>query len=127
VYLAISITFLVTLAFGLGGKTVSSQHWHGFQTVVAIVLAVTSIAAATWYALVGYAFQAWTETRTRSILTKARNTGKLPSWLKNVIESPTELEPWRVYEMIVYKACNLVFFATVLAAALTLGGIGLWW
>jgi hypothetical protein len=114
-YLAISVTFLVTLAFSHAGSTTGSRGWGWFAITVAAVLAISSVAVAVWYAPLGYSFQRITEWKMRRGL--ANNGGG----------SSPKRSTRLIYEEAVHSYCDWIVRVVGLAMVATAAAILLTW
>jgi len=149
VYLSISVAFLVVVSFHLAHKNVESSHWDWFSTVVGILLATSSVALFTLYALLGYSFRYVTTVLTRRklrMLGTERYLKKIDArlaktkagleWMRRppdeidrqLTRARTEaLSSWRCYEKVVHKYCGVIVVAVAIASLFTAISTVWWW
>jgi len=115
VYLAISVAFLVTLAFSRAQISAGTSHWGWFLTAVAWLLAISSAAVFAWYAPLGYSFQRFTDWLVR------RGTDR-----DTKSDGSSQASWWR-YEEAVNRYCRGIVRLVWTTVALAAVGIALTW
>ena len=128
VYLAISVLFLVTIAFSRAHGTLGSQHWGWFSTGAAWLFAATSVFVCVWHLPLGYNYQLTTEKWAKTRFGhkgKNRTRLKIGRW---GFYSTEETGPtWEIYDNVIRKYCDWVFGSAVVIAICALAAIILTW
>jgi hypothetical protein len=134
IYLAISLTFLVTTSFRLAEG--NGDHWNWLGTGAAWCLLVSSAAVGTWYALLGYSFR-WITTLWAKHALKIANENRTRLDLElDQIQAPSKVRAkmlamlppsWKIYEDVVYRYCKTIFGLVVSASLATILGMILLW
>ncbi len=110
-YVALSVLFLVTIAFNRSELAAGSEKWGWFTLIVAWLFATGSAALFAWYAPLGYSFQRITERRTHHVLEKGENS----------------YAAWETYEWVIQRYCRRIMrFVTIMAIATTVAAALTW-
>ncbi len=115
VYLALSVFFLITIAFNKAHLSSGSSGWGWFTFIIVALFALASAGIFALYAPLGYSFQRITERRTRR---RAPNA---------VDDKGDTIPPWKTYEGIIHAYCAGVMKFISAAVVVTACAIGLTW
>jgi hypothetical protein len=115
VYLALSVLFLVTIAFNKAHLPAGSEGWGWFTFVMAAFFALSSAGVFALYAPLGYSFQRITERRTRDRVPTAFDS------------EGNKIPPWKIYEGIIHRYCAGVMKFISVVVVVTACVIGLTW
>jgi hypothetical protein len=149
-YLAVSVTFLVTILFSRHQGTIGSRGLGLFASIVTWILGAASAGIFVWYLPQGHSFGRWTEWltkrrehRVRTRLDREKEVlasmeGQYsPQWLelyepyrqaqKSIERGEESSKPWRCYERAVHQYCSATFRSAIAAAVVTFVGIILAW